>query len=154
MKKSILFFVAILFTALWNNVQAQQEYTWDDFGLKFSVPTGFVEVENTGEKFEGKCEKSKIFLFGLYPVADENVTKENLKEALKGMAKESGMTVQATKDINFNGFEGAYAEGTIQGTPAFFACMLDPNGDLNFIVSVLHQNTDAAVKLIKSIQKM
>ena len=153
MKKLISFFVIVFFVAVWNNAQAQ-EYTWDDYGLKFTVPAGFVEEANTGEKFEAKCEKSKIYLFGLYPILDENITKQNLLEVLKATAKESGMAMTQAKEIKFNGFEGIYAESTIEGTPTFIACMLDPNGDLNFIVTVMHQNTDAAVKLIKSIKKM
>lgn len=151
---SIFMLTFMLSLAFSNDLRAQTPYTWDDYGLKFSVPAGFVEIENTGDKFEAKCEKSKIFLFGLYPIADENVTKQNLIDVLKDTAKESGMVVKEAKEIKFNGFEGVYAEGTVQGTPTFIACMLDPNGDLNFIVTVLHQNVNGAVGLVKSIQKM
>jgi hypothetical protein len=154
MSKLISLFIFILFFAFGSSLKAQTLYTWDDFGLKFSVPAGFTEMENTGDKFEGKCDKSKIFLFGLYPIADENVTKQDLVAELKAFAKESGMAVKETKEIKFNGFEGVYAEGTVEGTPSFVAFMLDPNGDLNFIVSALHQNTEATVRLIRSIQKM
>ncbi len=153
-RKLSLFSIFMLFLALVNDLKAQTPYTWDDYGLKFSVPAGFVELESTGEKFEAKCDKSKIVLFGLYPIADESVTKQNLIELLKDVAKDSGMAVGQAKEIKFNGFEGVYAEGTIEGTPTFIACMLDPNGDLNFIVTVMHQNTEMAIKLVKSIQKM
>lgn len=146
-------FMAILFAA---QAHAQTVYEWDDFGLKFTVPPGFKETANNDEKFEGESARAKITLFGLYPLADENVTEQNTMQAVKAMAAEAGMdkSTLETGKIEFNGFKGAYAEGTINGHEAFFAVMLDPESDLNFIVSVIHDNADAAIALVKSIKKM
>ncbi|MCS6834100.1 MAG: hypothetical protein NZ521_11040, partial [Flammeovirgaceae bacterium] len=72
----------------------------------------------------------------------------------KIMAKEAKMKVQDTQGIEFNGFKGRYAEGTIEGVPSFFCCILDPDSDNNFIITIVHNNTDAAIKLMKSIKKM
>jgi hypothetical protein len=144
-----VFFVLSLFVL--SAVQAQTDYTWETYGLSFTVPAGFSETANTDEKFEGTSDKAQIHLFGIYPINDVNLTEENLEEALIAMAAESGMDVQEAAEIEFNGFSGMYAEGEIEGVPTFFACMLDPNGELNFIVTIVHNNADAAIKIMKSI---
>ena len=51
-----------------------------------------------------------------------------------------------------NGFKGLYEEGEIEGVPTFFACMLDKNGELNFIVTIVNNNADAAIAIMKSIK--
>ncbi|MCS6820958.1 MAG: hypothetical protein NZ551_03730 [Microscillaceae bacterium] len=147
-------FANLLFWNLTFSIAQTTDYTWDEYGLKFSVPVGFEETANDETHFEGKCEKSKIILFGLYPIKSNQITKSNLKDAFNSMTKEANMTVDEIQNISFNGFEGIYAEGKINNVEAFFACMLDPMGDLNFIVSVLHDNVDAAVKIVKSIKKV
>ncbi len=144
-----IFFMLSLFVVV--TAQAQTDYTWESYGLSFTVPAGFSETTNTDEKFEGKSDKAKVHLFGIYPINDANVTPDNLKEALIEMAAASGMEVQDANEIEFNGFSGLYAEGEIEGVPTFFACMLDPNGELNFIVTIVHNNADAAIKIMKSI---
>lgn len=156
MKTRNLFLIFILLTFVAFNAQAQEDYTWDDYGLKFSVPTGFKVTQNSSDKFEGEAVRAKITLFGLYPIADENVTEETTMQAVEAMAKEAGMNIRTIDKgaIEFNGFKGSYAEGKIEGISTFFAVMLDESSDLNFIVTVLHDNTDAAIKLIKSIKKM
>lgn len=145
-----VFFMLSLFVVV--TAQAQTDYTWESYGLSFTVPAGFSETANTDEKFEGKSDKAKVHLFGIYPINDANVTQDNLKEALIEMAAASGMEVQDANEIEFNGFSGLYAEGEIEGVPTFFACMLDPNGELNFIVTIVHNNADAAVEIMKSIK--
>lgn len=135
-----------------SSATAQTDYTWESYGLSFTVPAGFSETSSTDEKFEGKSEAAKIHLLGLYPINDANLTQENLEEALIEMAAASGMEVQDANEIEFNGFSGLYAEGEIEGVPTFFACMLDPNGELNFIVTIVHHNTDAAVAILKSVK--
>jgi hypothetical protein len=132
--------------------QAQTDYTWESYGLSFTVPAGFAETESNDEKFEGKSDRAKIHLFGLYPISDANITEDNLLEALIEMAAASGLNVEEADKIEFNGFSGLYAEGEIEGIPTFFACMLDPNGEVNFIVSIVHNNADAAIAIMKSIK--
>ena len=143
----------ILSIFVFGAAQAQTDYTWEGYGLAFTVPDGFTETTSTDEKFEGKSDAAKVHLFGIYPISDANITQDNLKEALIEMAAASGMEVQDADHIEFNGFSGLYAEGEIEGVPTFFACMLDPNGELNFIVTILHNNAEAAIAIMKSITK-
>lgn len=145
-----VFFILSLFVVV--TAQAQTDYTWESYGLSFTVPAGFKETANTDEKFEGSSEGAKVHLFGIYPINDANLTQDNLEEALIEMAAASGMDVEDADEIEFNGFSGLYAEGEIEGVPTFFACMLDPNGELNFIVTIVHNNADAAIKIMKSIK--
>ncbi|GAB4339652.1 MAG: hypothetical protein OHK0038_18890 [Flammeovirgaceae bacterium] len=157
MKKSIFAsFVAVFMLLISTQIQAQalEQWTWKDYNLSFSIPKGFKVETSTGKEFSGKCESSKIHFFSITPYQDSKVTEENLKEAIGIMAKEAKMRVSETKHIEFNGFKGYYAEGTIEGLPAFFCCILNPNDDNNFIITILHENTDAAVKVIKSIKPM
>ncbi|MCC5946372.1 MAG: hypothetical protein JJT94_15680 [Bernardetiaceae bacterium] len=154
-KQSILFYFLLVAALLgFSTVQAQTAYEWDDYGLSFSVPAGFKASASTGDKFEGSAERAGLTLFGLYPIADANLTMENLEDFLVAMASESGMQVDEASEIEFNGFYGYYAEGDIEGIPTFFACMLDPDGELNFIITILHNNADVAIKVVRSIQKM
>jgi hypothetical protein len=134
---------------------AQTSYTWDSYGLEFTVPAGFKVTASSGEKFEGEAARSKITLFGLYPIKDASLTIDNTQEAVQLMATEAGMSKRgmASDYIEFNGFKGYYAEGTIQGINTFFAIMIDEDSDTNFIVTVMHDNTDAAIKIVKSIHK-
>lgn len=155
LKKSILspFFVVLLMSTIFH-IQAQEQWTWNDYNLTFTTPAGFKVEKSTGEEFSGKSDRSKIYLFAIYPVKDENITEENLGEAVQIMASEARMNVQDMQNISFNGFTGKYAEGTIEGVPSFFCCILDPDSDNNFIISIVHNNTDAAIKLMKSIKKI
>jgi hypothetical protein len=149
---SIALFAAILFS--FQSAKAQTAYTWEDYGLQFTVPAGFQETASSGEKFEGKSEGQGIFLFGLYPLSDASLTSDNLAEMLVELAAETGMKVGEADAISFNGFEGYYAEGEIEGLPAFFACMLDPEGETNFVISIIHENAVAVVNIVTSIKKM
>ncbi len=154
MLKNVFSTTAFLIISLFvfGAAQAQTDYTWESYGLSFTVPAGFTETESNDEKFEGKSDAAKVHLLGLYPISDANITEDNLKEALIEMATASGMEVQDADHIEFNGFKGLYAEGEIEGIPTFFACMLDPNGELNFIVTIVHNNADAAIAIMKSIK--
>lgn len=143
----------ILSIFVFGAAQAQTDYTWEGYGLAFTVPDGFAETTSTDDKFEGKSDAAKIHLLGLYPISDANVTEDNLLEALIEMAAASGLNVEDADKIEFNGFKGLYAEGEIEGVPTFFACMLDPNGELNFIVTIVHNNAEAAIAIMKSITK-
>ncbi|WP_027002632.1 hypothetical protein [Hugenholtzia roseola] len=144
-----------IFSFSFQSAKAQTTYTWEDYSLEFTVPAGFQETANSGEKFEGKSDRAGIFLFGLYPLSDASITSDNLADMLVELAAETGMEVGEAEAISFNGFEGYYAEGEIEGVPTFFACMLDPEGETNFIISILHNNaTDTAVKIVTSIHKL
>jgi hypothetical protein len=156
-KKSILAsFITVMMLLIGVQAQAQalEEWNWEDYNLKFSIPKGFKVETSTGEEFSGKCDAAKIHFFSITPFQDGEVNEDNLKEAVGVMAKEAKMRVTETKPIEFNGFKGYYAEGTLEGFPAFFCCVLNPNDDNNFIITILHNNTDAAVKVIKSIKPM
>jgi hypothetical protein len=156
-KKSIfasIITMLMLLIGIQAQAQSLEAWTWDDFNLSFSVPKGFKVETSSGEEFSGKCEASKIHYFSITPYQDGEVTEANLKEAIGVMTKEAKMRVTETKPIEFNGFKGYYSEGTMEGLPAFFCCVLNPNDDNNFIITILHENTDAAVKIMKSIKPM
>jgi hypothetical protein len=136
------------------NANAQTEYSWDSYGLEFTVPAGFQEISSTGEKFEGKAERAGILLFGLYPIEDNTLMVKDMKDLAYKIAEDTEMDIDDSNDLEFNGFKGYYVEGTLNGVDTFFACMLDPEGDLNFIITVMHRDAQAAIKLIKSIHKL
>jgi hypothetical protein len=155
MKNKFLFSLLIAFSLFILQAKAQTNYTWDEYNLEFAVPAGFKVSANTSEKFEGEAARSKVTLFGLYPIKDESLTVDGTADAVKTLANEAGMAKGMASDyIEFNGFKGHYAEGTVQGINTFFAVMMDEESDLNFIVTVMHDNTDAAIKLVKSIHKL
>ncbi|AFM03449.1 hypothetical protein Fleli_1001 [Bernardetia litoralis DSM 6794] len=143
----------ILSLIVFGSVQAQTNHTWESYGLSFTVPADFSEITNTDNKFEGKSDEAQINLLGLYPINAESLTEDNLQESFIDMAAAYGMAIEGGEEIKINGFTGLYTETELEDVPAFFACMLDPNGEVNFIVIIVHNNNaEKAINIMESIQ--
>ena len=73
MKKASFLVMAFFFAVLCNfSASAQVEYTWEDYNLKFSVPSDFKESASDGEHFEGSSDRGKIY----YLVCIQSKTKK------------------------------------------------------------------------------
>ena len=147
----------MLFIAGAVTMNAQQNYTWDEYGISFSLADDFKEVVNNIEEFSAVGDGMEM---SIIPFADESVSTEDITAYT--MAVAASLELERIDDINvikLNGFEGGYAEGVSQGEKIFLMGLIDPKSDTNFfvIITFLDQDQNAideAVAICRSFKKM
>lgn len=153
--KNIL--LAILFFIISLSAYSQQVYTWDDYGITFTLADDFVEKVSNGEEFTASGEGMELTIL---PFKDETVAHADITSYTMSIA--SSMNFQRIDDIStikFNGFEGGYAEGVSDGVKVFIMGLLDPDSDTNFFVIIAFTDQDKyaieeAINICKSIKRI
>lgn len=151
MKKVMLSMLAVLLMA--TGLIAQTTWTYSQYNLEFTTPSGFEVETNNDEEFTGSTDN--IFL-AIYPWEDETVTNDQLDDYVIAFAEEMGYDEITDGDnLELNGYEGAYIEGTIDGVNAIVLGLLDPYGSSNFFVVIGYSDDgyDEALDIATSIQK-
>lgn len=150
-----LIFTAFLFVM--NTAAAQQNYTWDEYGISFSLADDFRETVNNIEEFSAKGDGMDM---SIIPFKDETIDDADITTYTMSIAAslELGRIDDVSK-IDINGFKGGYAEGEKDGAKIFIMGLIDPNSDTNFfiIISFLDQDQNAideAINICKSIRKL
>lgn len=134
--KRVLFIVTTVF-CLSMVVNAQQRYTWEQYGLSFSVPQNFKVVKNTAESFE--AENANIHL--TIEVMDyDGIDPEDLGTALGEMANELGMTGMDIGELALTTLEGAYIEGKVKGVNVCLVLLADTDSNIALVASVTYSN--------------
>ena len=154
MKQFILF---IIMAAFVQTISAQQNYTWSEYGLSFSLADDFKEEVNNAEEFSaaGDGMNMAIIPFKNADFDDADITAFTLAIA-------ASMDLGRVDDVNVidvNGFKGVYAEGEKDGAKIFIMGLIDPDSDTNFFVLItfLDQDENAtqeAINICQSIHKM
>lgn len=154
MKNLILIFVFITlnFTAF-----SQQEYTWDEYGISFTLADDFQEQVNNGEEFSASGDGMELTIL---PFKDESVAHADITSYTLSIA--SSMNFERIDDVSvieFNGFKGGYAEGVSEGVKLFIMGLMDPDSDTNFFVIIAFTDKDKyaieeAINICKSIKRM
>ncbi len=140
-----------------NSSYAQQYYTWDEYGISFSLADDFKEVVNNIEEFSAVGDGMEM---SIIPFADETVSTDDI--TVYTMAVAASLNLDKFDDINtiqLNGFEGGYAEGVIQGEKIFLMGLIDPKSDVNFFVIITFLDNDQnaieeAIEICRSFQKI
>jgi hypothetical protein len=135
---------------------AQQNYTWDEYGLKFTLANDFVEERNDAEEFSAAGDG---MYFSIFPFKDETIDESDITSYTIEIA--ASLNLQEVDDVdvmNINKFKGGYVEGYLDGLRVFLMGLIDPGSDTNFFVLITfldHDNvaTDEAVRMVKSIKK-
>lgn len=149
MKITFLLTVGIVLSSL-QMIDAQTEMQWDSYGLGFTIAKGMRIITNNGEEFT--AERKELYLT-IHPLTDENVTEDNLVDAVIAMAEEMEYDDISDADVlQLDDLIGVYIEGTTDGTSSFVIALMDTESAQNYIVIVVFTDEyrDTAIDMIHS----
>lgn len=152
-----IFSTIICFIFISNVVNAQRQYTWEEYGIAFNLANDFKEVVNNIEEFTADGDGMSLTII---PFKDGSIDDSDISAYTVAIA--ASLNLQRVDDLDFidiNGFKGAYAEGVSDGAKIFMMGLIDPNSDTNFFVIITFLDNDEnaideAVHICKSISKM
>ncbi len=136
---------------------AQQVYTWEDYGISFTLADDFQEVVSTGDEFSAVGDGMDLTIL---PFSDESIDDSDITSYTMSIAASLNLgRIDDVSTINFNGFKGGYAEGVSDGTKIFLMGVIDPKSDTNFFVIITFLDGDSnaieeAINICKSIKKI
>ncbi|MBK7095275.1 MAG: hypothetical protein IPH57_09610 [Saprospiraceae bacterium] len=136
---------------------SQQEYTWDEYGISFSLADDFREKVNNINEFSATGDGMEL---SIIPFKDESIDDSDITAYTMGIA--ASMKFERIDDISvieFNGFQGGYAEGVSDGVKVFIMGLIDPDSETNFFIIITFLDNDKnaideAVSICTSIQKL
>lgn len=132
---------------------SQTTWTYSQYSLKFTTPSGFNVQTNNGQQFTGTAPGISLTI---YPWSDASVTRDNLYSYLENYALNIGYSSLTDGDeLDLNGYQGGYVEGIKDNYNAIIIGLLDPYSSTNFIVIISYYDSsvDAAYNLATSFQK-
>lgn len=144
--------ISMLFLGLFatGNLVAQTEMRWDTHGVGFTVPDDFKVSANNAEEYTASNDN---LVLSIAPIQDENITKENLSEAVLAMATEMHYdALQEADEINIDDFTGYYIKGKKDGVNAVVMALLDKESSTNLLVVIAYDDNyfDDAVAIASS----
>lgn len=146
--RSILLFVLLLGSM--QTSFAQVELRWDAHGVGFAVPGDFhIEANNEQEFSAG----NDLMFVSIIPIQDENITEENLAEALIAMAEEMEYDrLDEAAETKLHDFVGFYTIGAKDGANALLMTLLDTQSSTNLLVVIVYadQSQRAALQIANS----
>ncbi len=151
------FFLLFAMVAFMQNLTSQQNYTWDEYGLSFSLADDFKEEVNNAEEFSANGDGMNM---AIIPFKDADFDDEDITAFTLAIAASLDLgRVDDVNTIDINGFKGGYAEGEKDGAKIFIMGLIDPDSDTNFFVLItfLDQDENAtqeAINICQSIHKM
>ncbi len=136
---------------------SQQNYTWNEYGISFTLADDFKETVNNIEEFSAVGDGMDL---SIIPFKDETIDDSDINAYTMSIA--ASLKLQRIDDvsvIDINGFKGGYAEGASDGARIFIMGLIDPNSDTNFFVIITFLDDDKnaseeAVNICKSIRKL
>lgn len=153
--KTWFFLFSVLFSG--SILNAQQQYTWEEYGISFSLADDFSEVVNNAEEFSAVGDGMEM---SIIPFLDETIDNNDITGYV--MAVAASLELDRIDDVNvlkLNGFKGGYAEGVSGNEKIFLMGLIDPDSDTNFFVIITFLDNDAnaideAVNICKSFRRM
>lgn len=132
--KRILVSLTVIF-CLCLVANAQQRYTWKQYGLSFSVPTNFKVSVNTAESFE--AENANMHL-SIEVMDYDGIDPEDLGTALGQMAVELNMKNAEIGELALTTLEGAYIEGRVDGVSVCLVLLCDTDSNIALLSSITY----------------
>ncbi len=135
----------------------QQKYVWEHYGLSFTLADDFEESVNNGEEFTAVGDGME---FTILPFSDDEIDEDDITAYTMSVAAYLQLgRIDDLSTINFNGFKGAYAEGSSDGVMIFMMGLIDPRSDTNFFIIITFLDgdgnaSDEAVRICKSIRRI
>jgi len=155
MKNSLILFISLFI--LVNSSIAQQNYTWTEYGISFTLADDFKETVNNIDEFSAEGDGMDL---SIIPFKDETIDDNDITGYTMSIAASLKLQrIDGVSVIDINGFKGGYAEGALDGAKIFIMGLIDPNSDTNFfiIITFLDQDENAseeAINICKSIKKL
>lgn len=156
LKKFYFILVLFCFSSL-QMLYAQQEYTWEEYGIAFSLADDFKEKVNSMEEFSAEGDGMEI---SIVPFKDGSIDDNDITTYTMSIAASLNLdNIEDINKIDINGFKGGYAEGVQNGIKIFVMGLIDPNSETNFFVTIVFQDKDEnaieeAINICKSIHKL
>ncbi|MFN8337682.1 MAG: hypothetical protein U0T36_01565 [Saprospiraceae bacterium] len=150
-----LFILIFCFTIITS--YSQQVYTWDDYGISFTLADDFKETANSGEEFAAVGDGMEM---SIIPFADSTIDDKDITTYTMAVAASLNLgRIDDINEIQINGFKGGYAEGVSEGVKIFIMGLIDPDSDTNFFVIITFLDNDKlaieeAINICKSIHKI
>jgi hypothetical protein len=153
--KSIMVVLVCTFSIL--NLNAQQAYVWEAYGISFTLADDFEEVVNNDEEFSAVGDGMEM---AILPFSDENIDNSDIVAYTIEVGNSLDLErVDNVNVIKLNGFKGAYVEGMADGEKIFLMGLIDPDSDTNFFVIITFLDDDEnaiqeAINICKSFKKI
>jgi hypothetical protein len=150
-------FLLPLFLLLSVNINAQQNYEWEEYGISFSLADDFRETKNDYTEFSADGDGMSV---SIIPFNDASIDQGDITSFVLNTAASLNLDrVDDVSLIEFNGFQGGYAEGVQDGITLFMMGLIDPNSETNFFVIITfaegdHNAVEEGVAICQSIQKL
>ena len=136
---------------------AQQNYSWEEYGISFTLADDFNETVNSMEEFSATGDGMQI---SIIPFKDNSIDDSDITAYTLAVAESLNLErIDAVNTIDVNGFKGGYAEGAQNGAKIFVMGLIDPESETNFFVMIVFQDDDTnaveeAINICKSIKKI
>ncbi|MDO8366278.1 MAG: hypothetical protein Q7T20_05730 [Saprospiraceae bacterium] len=145
-----LLFALFLLSIASTHLVAQTEMRWDTHGVGFTVPDDFKVSTNDAEEYTAANDH---LMLTIAPIQDEEITQENLAEAVLAMA--TAMEYESLDEadkIDVHDFTGYYIKGTRDGINAVVIALLDKESSTNLLVVIAYDDDyfDEAVAIASS----
>ena len=119
-----------------HSLSAQQEFTWEEYGIGFTLADDFSETVNNIEEFSATGDGMEI---SIIPFKDNTIDDSDITTYTMAIA--------------------AYAEGVQNGVKIFVMGLIDPESETNFFVMIVFQDNDQnaideAINICQSIHKL
>jgi hypothetical protein len=142
MKKLFITFVVLLIAGTFatTNLNAQTSvYTWEDYGLQFSIPDTHELKKNTADEFESGDESTWLELF---PYKD---SKETAQGMIEKVAANGGFTIQEKGKYTSGGYQGYWVKSESAEYPEWqywLIGFIDPTSPTNFYAIIWWKKGD------------
>jgi hypothetical protein len=138
-------------------VQAQQAYTWEEYGISFSLADDFSETKNDLSEFSADGDGMSM---SILPFKDSSIDESDITGFV--MTAAASLELDRIDDVNtieFNGFKGGYAEGVQNGVTIFMMGLIDPDSDTNFFIIIAFEEgdrnaIDEGIAICRSVRKL
>ncbi|MBK8516997.1 MAG: hypothetical protein IPL55_12170 [Saprospiraceae bacterium] len=151
------FLCITLFTLSSLYLSAQQQYTWEEYGISFTLADDFKESVNSIDEFSASGDGMEL---SIIPFKDDAIDDSDIHAYTMSIAESLNLErVDDVNTIDINGFKGGYAEGVQNGAKIFVMGLIDPDSETNFFVIITFQDEDQnaideAINICKSIKKI
>lgn len=155
MKTYLLSLILLISTSF--SLVAQQEYTWDYYGIGFTLADDFIETINTDEEFSADGDGMS---FSIIPFKDASISDNDISVYTISIA--ASLNLEVIDDVNIialKSFKGGYVEGMLDGTRVFLMGLIDPSSETNFFVIIAFADddevaVDEAIRMVQSFRKI
>lgn len=151
MKKIIGIFLMLCLCAV-AHAQTWVPATWTAYGLTFQVPQNMQVEEDTEDTYLLNNEQ---FYISLQSLDSDNMTKDDLKDLLKGLADDDEIQRQSKITVfDLPQFHGVYLKGMSENEPCCYACLMTKDAGSVYYVSIIYQKKEEPMvdKMLKSFQ--